>query len=111
VRDYVRLMIALFVAGAGISMALPTVPAEVLGTVTPDRLGTASGVTNTTQRFGAVFGIAIASTTFTAFGHLGTAHGVTAGIQPALGACAVLALLGAPAALAMPRRGRTQTEL
>jgi EmrB/QacA subfamily drug resistance transporter len=101
---YLPLMIALFIAGAGISMALPTVPAEVLSTVAPDRLGTASGVTNTTQRFGAVFGIAIASTTFSAFGHLATPHGVIDGIQPALGACAALALLGTLAALALPGR-------
>ena len=65
-------------------------------------MGTASGIANTMQRFGAVFGIAITSTIFTTYGHLGSSSAVTDGIKPALLACAALALLGTLTALAAP---------
>jgi EmrB/QacA subfamily drug resistance transporter len=100
------LLLALFVAGAGVSMALPTVPTQVLSAVEPRDMGTASGVANTMQRFGAVFGIAVTSTIFTAYGHLGSPSAVTDGIKPALLACAALALLGTLTALAAPHTNR-----
>ena len=94
-------MLALLVAGIGISMALPTVPTAVLSSVAPSEMGKASGISNMMQRFGAVFAIAIASSVFAAYGHLGSPAGVTAGFRPALAVAAVLSLLGAVAALAV----------
>ncbi|HEY2689680.1 MAG TPA: hypothetical protein VGJ50_14640, partial [Streptosporangiaceae bacterium] len=47
------------------------------------------------------FAIAIASSVFAAYGHLGSPAGVTAGFRPALAVAAVLSLLGAVAALAV----------
>jgi hypothetical protein len=64
-------------------------------------MGKASGISNMMQRFGAVFAIAIASSVFAAYGHLGSPAGVTAGFRPALAVAAVLSLLGAVAALAV----------
>ena len=95
------LVLALLVAGIGISMALPTVPTAVLSSVAPPEMGKASGIINMMQRFGAVFAIAIASSVFAAFGHLGSTAGVTAGFRPALAVAAVLSLLGAIAAAAV----------
>jgi EmrB/QacA subfamily drug resistance transporter len=95
------LVLALLVAGIGISMALPTVPTAVLSSVAPPEMGKASGISNMMQRFGAVFAIAIASSVFAAYGHLGSPAGVTAGFRPALAVAAVLSLLGAVAALAV----------
>ena len=95
------LVLALLVAGIGISMALPTVPTAVLSSVAPSEMGKASGISNMMQRFGAVFAIAIASSVFAAYGHLGSPAGVTAGFRPALAVAAVLSLLGAVAALAV----------
>ena len=95
------LVLALLVAGIGISMALPTVPTAVLSSVVPAEMGKASGIINMMQRFGAVFAIALASSVFAAFGHLGSPDGVTAGFRPALAVAAVLSLLGAIAALAV----------
>jgi EmrB/QacA subfamily drug resistance transporter len=103
--SYTQLVLALLIAGIGISMALPTVPTAVLNSVAPDEMGTASGINYTMQRFGAVFAIAIASSVFTAYGHLGTPTSVTDGFKPALGACAALSLLATTTALAIePRR-------
>jgi MFS family permease len=103
---YLRLVLALFVAGVGISMALPAVPTAVLSAVAPADLGKASGVNNMMQRFGSVFAVAVASTVFGAFGHVGTSAGVTDGFRPALAVCALLSLVGALSALAV--NGRVQ---
>jgi EmrB/QacA subfamily drug resistance transporter len=101
---YSQLVLPLVIAGVGISMAIPTTPTAALGAVSPADMGTASGVQNTLQRFGAVFGVAIVSAIFSASGHLGSAAGVISGIRPALAASAGLSLLGALTALAVGRR-------
>jgi MFS family permease len=95
------IVLALLVAGIGISMALPTVPTAVLSAVAPAEMGKASGINNMMQRFGAVFAIAIASSVFAAYGHLGSPANVTSGFRPALGVAAGLSLLGAITALAI----------
>jgi EmrB/QacA subfamily drug resistance transporter len=99
--SYGGLVLPLVIAGVGISMAIPTTPTAALGAVPPADIGTASGVQNTLQRFGAVFGVAIAAAVFSASGHLGSAAGVIAGVRPALATSAGLSLLGAFAALAV----------
>jgi EmrB/QacA subfamily drug resistance transporter len=93
--SWVELTFALLVAGIGISMALPTVPTAVLGAVQPHELGKASGINYMMQRLGAVFAIAIGTSVFAAYGHLGTPASVTHGFKPALAACTVFALLAA----------------
>ena len=102
--SYPELALPLLIAGVGISMAIPTTPTAALGAVPPADLGTASGVQSTLQRFGAVFGVAIVTAVFSASGHLGSAPGVIAGVQPALGAAAGLSLVGALTGLAVGRR-------
>ena len=102
----VGLVLALLVAGVGVSMALPTVPTAVLGAVQPAEMGKASGINTMMQRFGAVFAIAIATSVFAAYGHLGSAVSVTSGFRPALAVAAGLSLLGALAALAITARPR-----
>ena len=100
--NWVELDVALLIAGAGVSMALPTVPTAVLNAVAPSELGKASGINYMMQqRFGAVFAIAVASAVFAAYGHLGTPASVTDGFKPALAACAGFALLAALSALAI----------
>jgi MFS family permease len=107
----IELVIALSVAGIGISMALPTVPTAVLSAVDPREMGKASGINYMAQRFGAVFAVAIASTVFSTYGDLATPAGVTAGFKPALWACTCFAGLGALAAIAMSARTRPAAEL
>jgi MFS family permease len=100
---YGQLVAPLITAGVGVSMALPTVPAAVLGSVAPADLGKASGVNNTLQRFGGAFGIALATAVFTANGHLGTPASFVAGYRPALVLTAGLSVLGAVTALGARR--------
>ncbi|HEY2079070.1 MAG TPA: DHA2 family efflux MFS transporter permease subunit, partial [Streptosporangiaceae bacterium] len=100
---YTELVLPLVIAGVGISMAIPTTPTAALGAVPPADMGTASGVQNTLQRFGSVFGVAIVSAIFSASGHLGSAAGVISGVRPALTASAGLSLLGTLTALAVGR--------
>lgn len=95
----IGLVLALLVAGIGIAMALPTVPTAVLSAVAPDEMGKASGISTMMQRFGAVFAIAIVSSVFAAFGHLGSAAGITDGFRPGMAVAAALSVLGAVTAL------------
>jgi EmrB/QacA subfamily drug resistance transporter len=108
--SYTALVLALFVAGVGISLTLPTIPAAVLGAVDDEATGMASGVTNMTQRLGAVFGIAVGVAVFSAHGGLSDAAAVTDGFRPAIAvAAAGFALLGAVAApLIRPARDKEE---
>jgi MFS family permease len=102
--SYGELVLPLVLAGVGISMAIPTTPTAALGAVPPADMGTASGVQNSLQRFGAVFGVAIVTAVFSASGHLGSAADVISGVRPALATSAGLSLVGAVGALAVGRR-------
>ncbi len=95
-------MLALLIAGTGISMALPTVPTAVLNAVTQPEMGKASGINYMAQRLGTVFAIAIGSAVFSANGHLGNPAAVTAGFRPALWSTVAFAVLAAATALAIP---------
>jgi EmrB/QacA subfamily drug resistance transporter len=106
--SWVELDAALLIAGAGVSMALPTVPTAVLNAVAPRELGKASGINYMMQRVGPAVAIAIASAVFAAHGHLGSPAGVTSGFRPALAACAALALLAALSALAITPPGTSR---
>jgi EmrB/QacA subfamily drug resistance transporter len=99
---WVELVIALLVAGVGVSMALPTVPTAVLDAVPATYLGKASGINYMAQRFGTVFAVAIGSAVFSAYGHLGDPAAVTAGFRPALWSTVAFAVLAVAAALAIP---------
>ena len=100
---YASYIAPLLVAGVGISMALPGVSAAGLNAVGPESLGKAAGVMNTMQQFGAVFGIAVATTVFNANGSLATAAAITSGYRSALAVSAGLSVLGAATALAIRR--------
>jgi MFS family permease len=104
--SWVELTCALLIAGIGISMALPTVPTAVLGAVELDEMGKASGISNMMQRLGAVFGVAIGTSVFAAYGHLGTPASVTDGFKPAFVVCTVFAALAALTAVGMTARKR-----
>jgi EmrB/QacA subfamily drug resistance transporter len=96
---YAGYVIPFVIAGVGISMAIPCVSAAGLNSVAPQALGKAAGVMNTMQQFGAVFGIAIATTVFNAHGSLAGAAAITGGYRPALGVSAGLSVIGAATAL------------
>jgi EmrB/QacA subfamily drug resistance transporter len=102
--SWVEIVLALLIAGIGISMALPTVPTAVFNVVAEHEMGKAAGVNYMAQRFGAVFAIAIASAVFAAHGHLGNPAAVTAGFRPALWSCVIFAALAALTATAITTR-------
>jgi MFS family permease len=102
--SWVELVIALLVAGIGISMALPTVPTAVLSDVAPQEMGKASGINYMAQRFGAVFAVAIGTAVFNSYGRLGNPEAVTHGFRPAIWACTVLAVLATASAMGMSPR-------
>jgi MFS family permease len=109
--SWIELVIALLVAGIGVSMALPTVPTAVLNSVAETEMGKASGINYMAQRFGAVFAIAIANTVFSAHGNLNNPPAVTAGFEPALWSCVVFAALAALSSVAItPRTSRTHAD-
>jgi hypothetical protein len=62
--------------------------AAALSAGQPTELGKASGISNTFQRFGAVFGIAIVTAVFDAKGSLATQVTITNGYRPALAVAA-----------------------
>jgi EmrB/QacA subfamily drug resistance transporter len=103
---YASYIAPFILAGVGISMALPCVSAAGFNSVDPASLGQAAGVMNTTQQFGAVFGIAVATTVFNAHGSLASAASIVSGYRPALAAGASLSALGAVTALAIRRATR-----
>jgi len=105
---YGRFVLPMIIAGVGVSMAVPAVPAAALGAVAPQDIGRASGVNNTLQRFGGAFGVAVAAAVFSAHGRLGSPAGMTAGFRPALAVSALLSLLGAGAAVLAGRRAGAQ---
>jgi MFS family permease len=108
--SWIEITLALLVAGVGISMALPTVPTSVLNTVAQAEMGKASGVNYMAQRLGSVFGIAIGSAVFSAYGKLGIPESVTAGFRPALWGCVTFAVLAALTSMAIASRTRVEVE-
>jgi EmrB/QacA subfamily drug resistance transporter len=113
--SYPEIVVALLIAGVGVSMTLPTVPTAVIGAVDSAEIGTASGINNMVQRFGGVLGIAIVSAVFAGYGSLHSPASVTSGFRPAIAVAAGFALLAAvaavmisvrPSASALPSAGR-----
>ena len=101
---YAGLVPSLVVAGVGVSMAIPTTATAMVSAVAAEDMGKAAGVNSTLQRFGSVFGIALASVVFAGSGHLGSAASFAAGSQPALAVAAGFSLIGALTALGVARR-------
>ena len=102
--SYLSLVVALAVAGVGVSMTIPTTPTAVFGAVAPEQLGRASGMNSMLQRIGAVLGVAIASSVFSAYGKLGSPETFTTGFRPAVAVAAALAFAGAAAGLGVLAR-------
>jgi EmrB/QacA subfamily drug resistance transporter len=99
--SYPTLVAGLLVAGVGVSMTIPTVPVAVFSAVDPAEMGPASGTNTMLQRFGAVLGVALTSSIFSAYGSIGTPTGFTDGFRPGIVVAAALALVGSLAGLAV----------
>jgi len=103
--SYGGYVLPFLLAGVGIAMVVPAGSAAALSTVPPEQLGKASGVSNTLQRWGAVFGVAIATAVFDARGSLASPETITNGYRPGLAVAAGLSVIGAVTAVAVRTAG------
>jgi EmrB/QacA subfamily drug resistance transporter len=101
---YWALIAPMFVAGTGVSMAMPAVQTAVLNAVAPDQIGKASGVFNTGRQLGGVFGVAVLALAFSKAGGYAGPFSFTDGFAAAMAVGAALSLAGAVAATAIPPR-------
>jgi EmrB/QacA subfamily drug resistance transporter len=100
---YASMLAPLITSGVGNSLAIPTIQRAVVGAVRPDEVGQASGTVNMLRILGGVFGIAVLGAVFTASGGTyASAPAFTAGFRDAMGSAALLAAVGALAALGIP---------
>ncbi len=102
---YSSMLAPFIIAGVGVSMAIPSAQNSVIGSVASDAIGKAAGVNSMMRELGGVFGIAVVVAVFAGAGGYASAQAFTDGFGPAIGVSAGLALAGALAAVAMPRRG------
>ncbi len=100
---YGAFVLPFLVAGVGISMTLPCIPAAGLNSVPPAWLGKASGVLNMTQLLGATAGVAVTTIVFDAHGSLLDAASATSGYRPALAVAAGFSVAGALLAVGLRR--------
>ena len=101
---YADMVAPLILAGVGVSVAIPPTQSVVMTAVAAADIGKASGTFSSLRQLGGVFGVAICAAVFAAHGSYASAAAFTGGFGPAMGACAGLALAGAIAGLAIPRR-------
>ena len=107
----VGMLAPLMIAGAGISMAIPTIQSAVINAVGPGDLGQASGVFSTMRRRGGVFGLAIVVAVFTGSGSYASAAAFGDGFAPALATSAAFSLGGALITPAIPAVARAEARL
>jgi EmrB/QacA subfamily drug resistance transporter len=94
----------LVIAGAGISMAIPSAQNVVMSAVPAADLGKASGAYTTMRQLGGVFGLAIVVAVFAGAGSYASAASFSDGFAPAIAVSAAFSLAGAVTALALPAR-------
>jgi hypothetical protein len=84
----------------------PATQSAVLTSVALEHVGKASGAFSLIRQLGGAFGVAVQVAVFAAAGSYASADAVIAGVGPALGTCAALALLGATAGTRLRARRR-----
>jgi EmrB/QacA subfamily drug resistance transporter len=102
--SYQKLILPLLIAGAGVSLAMPAAQSAVMGAVTPQDIGKASGTFNMLRYLGGVFGIALLVAILQATGGEASAEAFGTGFAGGMIAAAALSALGALIACALPGR-------
>jgi hypothetical protein len=90
-------------------MASPATQSAVLTSVALEHVGKASGALSMIRQLGGAVGVAIQVAVFAAAGGYASAQTFIAGVGPALGACAALALMGAAAGTTLRARRSVPT--
>ncbi|HSL32754.1 MAG TPA: DHA2 family efflux MFS transporter permease subunit [Candidatus Limnocylindrales bacterium] len=104
--DYLTIVPAFIVAGAGMGLFFAPIANVVLSAVRPEEEGKASGANNAIREVGGVFGVAVLASVFSANGSYASAQAYVDGMIPALVVGSVAVALGAVAALALGGRVR-----
>ncbi len=105
--DYLVIVPAFILAGAGMGLFFAPIANVVLSAVRPEEEGKASGANNAIRELGGVFGVAVLASIFAANGSYETGRAFVDGMIPALQVGAVVVAIGAVAALALGGRSRT----
>jgi MFS family permease len=101
---YIRLMVPMILAGAGVSMAMPAAQNAVLSSVSAVEVGKASGAFNMFRFLGGAFGIALLAAVFDRAGSISSPAAFSSGFASAIGVAAVLSAAGAIAGVGVPGR-------
>jgi EmrB/QacA subfamily drug resistance transporter len=107
--DYLTLVPAFIVAGAGMGLFFAPIANVVLSAVRPEEEGKASGANNAIRELGGVFGVAVLASVFSANGSYVSGQSFVDGLIPAMQVGAVVVALGAVAALFLGGRARAAT--
>ena len=102
--NYLEILPALIVGGAGLTMAMPAAQKAVVGAVRPQEIGQASGAFMMLRIFGGVFGVAVTVAVFAGVGGYASAEEFSDGFAAGMGAVASIAFIGMLVALGMPGR-------
>ncbi|GAB1515141.1 DHA2 family efflux MFS transporter permease subunit [Actinophytocola sp. KF-1] len=101
---YWAIVAPMVLSGSGIAMCLPAAQSAVLTAVEPRFVGKASGAFSTMRQLGGAFGVAVLVVGFSSAGSYASDTAFTGGFTAALLTGAVLAVAGALAGSAIPRR-------
>lgn len=85
---------ALVLGGVGMALFYAPIANVLMGSVTPDEQGMASGANNALRELGGALGIAVLTSIFTTYGSLATGHLFAKGLLPALWVGAAVVALG-----------------
>ncbi|WP_255952988.1 DHA2 family efflux MFS transporter permease subunit [Streptomyces odontomachi] len=96
---------ALVISGVGMSLYFAPAVHLVMSSVRPGEQGIASGANNAIRELGGALGVALLSTVFSSHGGYASGQDFVDGLVPALWLGSVGVVLGAAAALLIPRRG------
>lgn len=101
---YGSLVFPLFVAGVGVSFAIPAAQNSVVGSADADAIGKAAGANSMMRELGGVFGIALAVAVFAGAGNYASPLTFLNGFTPAIAVSTGFALLGALIGTQLPGR-------
>jgi EmrB/QacA subfamily drug resistance transporter len=101
---YGRLAAPMVLAGAGMGFVFAPTAAVVLGAVSQENAGKASGANTTVREIGGALGIAVLSTVFVTYGSDRGAEQFVSGLHPAVWTGVVVVVVGALCALGIPHQ-------
>ncbi|MFC4030070.1 DHA2 family efflux MFS transporter permease subunit [Streptomyces polygonati] len=104
---YSHLAAPMVIAGAGMGLVFAPTAAVVLGSVSREHAGKASGANTTVREIGGALGIAVLSSVFVAHGSDRSAAQFASGLHPAIWVGVAVVVAGAFAALAIPGPAKT----